>query len=209
MQLLEEVAGSLDMLAATSSHLEADFLELVPPTMSAGGFNAATGSLGFSSDFDFATASRAWATLYALLHSPRPSCRNNGYTWLLDLLLAEMAKGGLKHTHVLLRQLERNSPTISPAVRLLCGLLKSRSPQIRLGFVIVIEKLLLQCQKPGWDGDVSHTNTEDDLKEDATRKLGAQERALALQGLMIGALWQVISAKEKDCINILKVIIWY
>jgi hypothetical protein len=43
--------------------------------------------------------------------------------------------------------------------------------------------------------------------KDGLKTTGAQGRALAMLGLMNGALWQVISANDTDRINILQVIL--
>ncbi len=172
--------------------------------------------------------SKAWSTLHALLHSSQALCRSNGYSWLLELLAAEMACGGSKqsskfNTHALQRQisflgsleraaeseasLDGNHLAISSSVRLLCGLLKSSQPVVRRGFVLVLEKLLLQCQRPGLELEIPPPSGEGGESKDGLRTTGAQGRALAMLGLMNGALWQVISANDTDRINILQVIL--
>lgn len=174
-----------------------------------------------------AQVTKAWTTLKTLLHSPHSICRSNGYSWLLELLCAEMARGGSKqssklNTHALQRQLsllgslERaaetpspsptpsekasETPTISSAARLLCGLLKAKQPVVRRGFIHILEKLLLHCQRPGLELETPSVAVDGE-----TKTSGAQDRALAMLGLMNGALWQVISANDTDRINILQV----
>lgn len=97
------------------------------------------------------------------------------------------------------------TPTISSTARLLCGLLKAKEPVIRRGFVLVLEKLLLHCQRPGLELENSLPFAVDGEPKDGSRSMGVEDRALPMLGLMNGALWQVISANDTDRINILQV----
>lgn len=180
-QLLDDISASLDMLAAVYVHPDSSFEHLIKVTMISEGFTSVDTSGGTSPisrdrPLEPAQVTKAWTTLKTLLHSPHSICRSNGYAWLLELLCAEMARGGSKqssklNTHALQRQLsllgslERTSetpspsptpsektsetPTISSAARLLCGLLKAKQPVVRRGFIHILEKLLLHCQRPG------------------------------------------------------------
>ncbi|CAK9214723.1 unnamed protein product [Sphagnum troendelagicum] len=81
----------------------------------------------------------------------------------------------------------------------------SNQPVIRHGFVLVLEKLLVQCQRPGLELESTPPPSwEEGVTKDGLRSVGEQHRALAMLGLMNGALWQVISANDADRINILQ-----
>lgn len=227
LQFLDEVVTSLDKLAASYSNPEEEFTKLLPVTMA---------SEGLSSDNNFSqeTTRMAWSTLEFLLHSPRSSYRYSGYLWLLELLSAEMTRGGSKQstklkTNALQRQLgllgkqeratgvdvseneetgnQNHTPTISSAVRVLCSLLKSKNPSVRRGFVLILEKVLIQCQRHGLELEFNSASVIDGelTKQEGVRSTGAQDRALAMLGLMNGALWQAISANDTDRVNILQV----
>ncbi len=127
-------------------------------------------------------------------------CQSHGYSWLLELLAAEMAcgAGGSKqssklNTHMLQRQisvlgsleqatemeasLEGSHPvkTISQSVQLLYGLLKSNQPVIRHGFVLVLEKLLVQFQRPGLElKSTPPPSWEEGVTKDGLRSVGEQ-----------------------------------
>lgn len=228
-QLLDDITASLDALATAHVHPDSSFEHLIKATMMSEGLtNADAGGgspISREKALDSAVVTKAWATLRTLLHSPHSICRSNGYAWLLELLCAEMARGGSKqssklNTHALQRQLsllgslERateagtpqktsETPTISSAARLLCGLLKAKQPVVRRGFVLILEKLLLHCQRPGLEIETPIFAGEGETK-DGSRSSGAQDRALAMLGLMNGALWQVISANDTNRINILQ-----
>ena len=230
-QLLEDIMASLDLLASTYMHPDPSFEHLIKVTMISEGLSSpdvsGSGLVPRDRPLDPALVTKAWATLRKLLHSSNPLCRSNGYAWLLELLSAEMAHGGSKqasklNTYALQRQLsllgrlERateldftdktsETPTISSAARLLCGLLKAKEPVIRRGFVLVLEKLLLHCQRPGLELENLLPFAVEGEPKDGSRSMGVQDRALAMLGLMNGALWQVISANDTDRINILQV----
>jgi hypothetical protein len=229
-QLLDDITASLDLLASVHVHPDSSFEHLIKVTMISEGFTNVDSGAGspISRDrsLEPALVTKAWTTLRTLLHSPHHICRSNGYAWLLELLCAEMARGGSKqtsklNTHALQRQLsllgsleratetgspEKASevPTISSTARLLCGLLKAKQPVVRRGFVLILEKLLLHCQRPGLELETPNIAGEGEAK-DGSRSSVAQDRALAMLGLMNGALWQVISANDTDRINILQV----
>jgi len=233
-QLLEDITRSLDMLASEHTQPDVEFKVLIKVTMLSEGLTSGdvigTSALARDRTLDPALVSKAWATLCALLHSSLALCRSHGYSWLLELLAAEMAcgAGGSKqssklNTHMLQRQisvlgsleraaemeasLEGSQPvtTISQSVRLLYGLLKSNQPVIQRGFVLVLEKLLGQCQQPGLELESTPPPSwGEGVTKDGLRSVGEQGRALAMLGLMNGALWQVISANDADRINILQ-----
>lgn len=230
-QLLEDITRSLDAVASAHARSDLELVHLIKVSMLSEGLSSAdstnSGPLSRDKAIDPAQVTKAWATLHALLHSSRPLCRSNGYAWLLELLSAEMARGGSKqssklNTHALQRQLallgsleravETDSfdqrsdlPAISSAARILCGLLKAKQPVVRRGFVLILEKLLLQCQRPGLELETTPSSGGEGESKDGSRSMGAQDRALAMLGLMNGALWQVISANDTDRINILQV----
>jgi hypothetical protein len=168
---LDDVVASLDKLATYYAHPEEEFMDLLPLTMASEGLSS-----DLNSNFSQDTIRMAWSTLEFLLHSPRASYRYSGYLWLLELLSAEMTRGGSKQstklkTNALQRQLgllgnqeraaekdaleneetenQHHNPTISSAVRVLCSLLKSKNPSVRRGFVLILERVLIQCQRHG------------------------------------------------------------
>ncbi|CAM6094015.1 unnamed protein product [Calypogeia fissa] len=227
-EFLDAVVASLDKLAASYSNPEEEFMKLLPVTMASEGLSSDVKN-NFSQD----TTRMAWSTLEFLLHSPRSSYRYSGYLWLLELLSAQMTRGGSKQntklkTNALQRQLgllgkqERatgndaseneeignqiHTPAISSAVRVLCGLLKSKNPSVRRGFVLILEKVLIQCQRHGLELEYNSSCSIDGelTKQEGARNTGAQDRALAMLGLMNGALWQAISANDTDHVNILQ-----
>ncbi|KAL2632070.1 hypothetical protein R1flu_016756 [Riccia fluitans] len=229
-QLLEDVVGALDKLAATYAHPQEEFMGLVSLTLASEGLD--TSKTGETEDVpDSALVAKAWSTLEFLLHSPRPCYRFNGYVWLLELLQAQMARGSAKssklNTNSLQRQLgllgnlekpaadceapdsgsiEEQEETPSSAVRLLSGLLKSKRPSIRRGFVVVLERVLLLCQRYGCDLELSNSAVVDGevTKPEGMKGMVAQDRALAMLGLMNCCLWRAISANDTDRVNILQ-----
>ncbi|KAL3689988.1 hypothetical protein R1sor_016297 [Riccia sorocarpa] len=228
-QLLEDVVGALDKLAGTYAHPQEEFMELVSVTLASEGLD--TSKTGETEDMpDSASVAKAWATLEFLLHSPRPCYRFNGYVWLLELLQAQMARGSAKssklNTNSLQRQLgllgnlekpaansetsgsgrTEQEETPSSAVRLLSGLLKSKRPSIRRGFVVVLERILLLCQRYGCDLELSNLAVGDGevTKPEGMKGMVAQDRALAMLGLMNCCLWRAISANDTDRVNILQ-----
>lgn len=223
------MVAALDKLADSYAQLEEEFMVLLPVTMASEGL-----SCDINCNFSQDTVRMAWSTLEFLLHSPRASYRYSGYLWLLELLSAEMTRGGSKQstkvkTNALQRQLgllgkqeraaenevsdneesghQNHTPTISSAVRVLCSLLKSKNPSVRRGFVLILERVLIQCQRHGLELEFNlSTLTDGELtRQEGARSTGAQERALAMLGLMNGALWQAISANDTDRVNILQV----
>ena len=230
-QLLQDIMASLDLLTSTSMHPDHSFEHLIKVTMISEGLRSpdvsGSGLVPRDRPLYPAFVTKAWATLRKLLHSSNPLCRSNGYAWLLELLPAEMAHGGSKqasklNTYALQRQLsllgrlERateldftdktsETPTISSAARLLCGLLKAKEPVIRRGFMLVLENLLLHCQRPGLELEDLLPFAVEGEPKDASRFMRMQDHALAMLGLVNGALWQVISANDTDRINILQV----
>jgi hypothetical protein len=175
-QLLEDIMSSLDLLASTYMHLDPSFEHLIKVTMITEGLSSpdvsGSGLVSRDRPLDPASVTKAWGTLRKLLHSSNPLCRSNGYAWLLELLSAEMAHGGSKqasklNTYALQRQLsllgrlERateldftdktsETPTISSAARLLCGLLKAKEPVIRRGFVLVLRSFCCIVSGQDW-----------------------------------------------------------
>ncbi len=64
----------------------------------------------------------------------------------------------------------------------------------------------MQCQRRGLELESTPPPSwEEGVTKDGLRSVGEQGRALAMLGLMNGALWQVISANDADWINILQV----
>ncbi len=201
-QLLEDITRSLDMLGSEHTQPDVEFKLLIKVTMLSEGLMSGdvigTSALARDRTLDPVLVSKAWATLCVLLHSSLALCQSHGYSWLLELLAAEMAcgAGGSKqssklNTHMLQRQisvlgsleqaaemeasLEGSHPvtTISQSVQLLYGLLKSNQPVIRHGFVLVLEKLLVQCQRPGLELESTPPPSwEEGVTKDGLRSVG-------------------------------------
>ncbi len=203
-QLLEDITRSLDMLGSEHTQPDVEFKLLIKVTMLSEGLMSGdvigTSALARDRTLDPVLVSKAWATLCVLLHSSLALCQSHGYSWLLELLAAEMAcgAGGSKqssklNTHMLQRQisvlgsleqaaemeasLEGSHPvtTISQSVQLLYGLLKSNQHVIRHGFVLVLEKLLVQCQRLGLELESTPPPSwEEGVTKDGLRSVGEQ-----------------------------------
>jgi hypothetical protein len=104
------------MLASEHTQPDVEFKLLIKVTMLSEGLTSGdvigTSDLARDRTLDPALVSKAWATLCALLHSSLALCQSHGYSWLLELLAAEMAcgAGGSKqssklNTHMLQQQI--------------------------------------------------------------------------------------------------------
>ncbi|KAJ7548084.1 hypothetical protein O6H91_08G116800 [Diphasiastrum complanatum] len=215
VMLLEEITGLLDVLVAKHTSLDDEFQDLASKMSLS---DEITRMVDYDSTapstFESSNMVHGWATLHALLHSSQPNCRSHGYLWLIKLFSSEFERASLKETgplsaHSLQQQfdlLEKSSAdssdtkllaSVSPAVRLLCGLLKSPDPSIRQGFVLVLERLLSQYERVGFSSENTYTSLSDsDATIDQLANSNEQEFASSLVSLMNAALWQVISAND-------------
>lgn len=153
----------------------------------------------------------AWITLHSLLHSERITYRQNGYTWLGDLLIAEISDGrdanilsnikGLQHQIARAGVHDTSATSDVPlSIWLMCGLLKSKHYLIRWGFLYVLERLLMRCKFLLDENEMQHINGSNIGQEHVDNRL---EKANAVIDIMSSALSLVVN--ETDRINILKV----
>lgn len=152
-----------------------------------------------------------WSTLHSLLHSPRISCRQNGYIWLSDLLISEISDG--KDTDIwsnieILQQgitcaadLTTTSEASLP-ILLFCGLLKSKSNAIRWGFLFVLDRLLMRCKFLLDERRLQYFSSHNNERVNEDSHL---MKANAVIDIMSSAMSLVYQINETDRINILKV----
>lgn len=156
----------------------------------------------------------AWATLHSLLHSDRIACRQNGYTWLGDLLIAEITEKREDSVWSNIKKLQleithagdhdaSTASDVSLPISLMCGLLKSKNNLIRWGFLYILERLLIRCKFLLDENDMQQQSVKHDGDENGESRL---EKANAVVDLMSSALSLVAQINETDCINILKVL---
>eukprot|EP00850_Spirogloea_muscicola_P008218 SM000043S15846 [mRNA] locus=s43:484802:492593:+ [translate_table: standard] len=222
-ELLRDVMGALDELAAAHSRVPAAFAPALELTLA----TDATGASGDGSE-----AAAAWHTLGLLLHSTRAADRAIGRHWVLELLSQDLSRSagasvgsGLSQAARLLRQLslvesvskeEKGSPGGSDkeaakadevllSVRMLCALLQDKRPLVRREFVLLTERILLQYNAAQSQHKISESLSEG-LEEGykVMAEHGDPDRAIGLLMLMCNCLWQVVSANDTDRVLILQ-----
>nr|XP_048326407.1 uncharacterized protein LOC107413517 isoform X4 [Ziziphus jujuba var. spinosa] len=208
--LLESVTEKFDAIISSFTHLDKEFSHMLQMTKSYKVLESVEGS-GLRNGIDM-EAKLAWATLHSLLHSDRISYRQNGYTWLGDLLIAEISeeKNGsiwsniknLQQKIALAGVQDASSASDVPlSISLMCGLLKSRNYIIRWGFLFVLERLLMRCKFLLDEYDMQHSNGGDVGHVEKGSRL---EKANAVIDIMSSALSLVFQINETDRYNILK-----
>lgn len=208
MQLLENITEKFDAIISSFTHLDKEFLHLKQITKS---YKSIENVQVLRNDVSMQTK-LAWATLHSLLHSERITYRQNGYIWLGDLLIAEISEQRDASVWSNIKNLQlkiANAGVVDLSVAsdvplslwLLCGLLKSKSNQIRWGFLFILERLLMQC-KFLLDENETQQSSSDLGHEHVDRRL---EKANALIDIMSSALSLVAQINETNRINILKV----
>ncbi|XP_037495666.1 uncharacterized protein LOC105647937 isoform X2 [Jatropha curcas] len=200
--LLENITEKLDAIIGSFTHLDNEFSHLLHLTKACKFLESIE-----SGDRVIMKAKLAWATLHSLLHSERIAYRQNGYTWLGDLLIAEISDGrdvniwsNIKDLqHKISRAGNTDSSVASDvplSIWLMCGLLKSKDCLIRWGFLFVLERLLIRCKF------LLDENESINLGHDHVNN--RLEKANAVIDIMSSALSLVAQINETDRINILK-----
>ncbi|KAI9083405.1 hypothetical protein K1719_034619 [Acacia pycnantha] len=207
--LLEIVAEKFDAIISSFSHLDKEFSYMIQMTKSHKYLEHIEGmalrnGVGLK-------AKLSWTTLHSLLHSERIACRQNGYIWLGDLLIAEISGGrgesiwsNIKHFQQKIAdagtQDSSNTSDVPLPISLMCGLLKSKHNFIRWGFLFVLERLLMRCTFLLDEHEMQHVSSTDG----AEQKDWHLEKANAVIDIMSKALGLVFQRNETDRINILK-----
>ncbi|WCJ19565.1 hypothetical protein M5689_001850 [Euphorbia peplus] len=207
--LLENIIEKLDAIIGSFTHLDKEFSHLMQTTKSYKFLeNIEDASLRNSV---LTKAKLSWATLHSLLHSERIAYHQNGYTWLGDLLIAEISDGRDASIWSNIKALQHQitsagghdssvASDVPLSIWLMCGLLKSKNRLIRWGFLFVLERLLMRCKFLLDENEIhlNSGNTGTDL-EDARL-----EKANVVIDIMSSALSLVAQNTETDRINILK-----
>ncbi|XP_078429132.1 uncharacterized protein LOC144701249 [Wolffia australiana] len=205
--LLEKIASKLGGIISSFTHLDPEF-SCIDPEFSC--MIRVTRSCKFMDSFDLGDiqsdvsmqAKLSWANLHALIHSERPSCRQKGYVWLVDLLFSEISEGKasiLSNIKRIRSQIgycsgqESSLSSVPLCICIFCGLLNSKVNEIRWGFLFVLEKFLMRCKL-----------LLDEEASDHEKSVTHLEKASAVIDLMSSALTLVFQKNETDRINILK-----
>ncbi|KAE8670729.1 hypothetical protein F3Y22_tig00112114pilonHSYRG00215 [Hibiscus syriacus] len=208
--LLENITEELDIIIRSFTHLDTEFLHLKQITKS----NKLKDNIEGSSMQNGVAmkAKLAWSIVHSLLHSDRILYRQNGFIWLGDLLIAEIseARNGSIWSNV--RSLQNkiayagvhdsSGPSDIPlSIWLMCGLLKSKNSSIRWGFLVVLERLLMQCKFLLDESEMQQPSNSDVSNDNRDARL---ENANTVIDIMSSALSLVAQINETDRINILK-----
>ncbi|XP_050209025.1 uncharacterized protein LOC126659737 [Mercurialis annua] len=208
--LLENITEKLDATIGSFTHVDKEFTHLMQITKSYKSLESIE-SAGLRNSV-IIKAKFAWITLHSLLHSERIAYRQNGYTWLGDLLIAEISDGRdaniwsniidlqsqIAHAGVSDTSADSDVPL---SIWLMCGLLKSRHYLIRWGFLFVLERLLMRCKFLLDENEMQHINGRNAGHQHVDNRL---EKANAVIDIMSRALSLVAQINETDRINILK-----
>eukprot|EP00257_Ricinus_communis_P021026 XP_015580416.1 uncharacterized protein LOC8265972 [Ricinus communis] len=208
--LLENITEKLDAIIGSFTHLDKEFTHLMQITKSCKSLESIA-SAGLRNS-GIVKAKLAWITLHSLLHSERIAYRQNGYTWLGDLLIAEISDGrdanilsnikGLQHQIACAGVHDTSAASDVPlSIWLMCGLLKSKHYLIRWGFLFVLERLLMRCKFLLDENEMQQVNGSNVGQEHTDHRL---RKANAVIDIMSSALSLVTQITETDPINILK-----
>ncbi|KAL5716641.1 hypothetical protein ACHQM5_009777 [Ranunculus cassubicifolius] len=200
----EKISKKLETIISSFSHLNKEFSHMIHTTKSYHSLQLIEG--GTLDNSIQSEAKIAWATLHSLLHSERIAYRQNGYIWLVELLLTEISEEKEKSIWSSFKNLQRqiglagsqeysNDSQVPLAIWILCGLLKSKHNFIRWGFLFVIDKLLMRCKL---------LLDENELQASISDGESRLEKANAVIDIMSSALSLVAQINETDRINILK-----
>ncbi|KAH8497122.1 hypothetical protein H0E87_019716 [Populus deltoides] len=208
--LLENIAEKFNAIISSFTHLDEEFSHLIEITQSYKFLESLesailTNGVGMKSKL-------SWATLHSLLHSERIAYRRNGYTWLGDLLIAEITEGSNVNVWLNVKELQGKiayagvhdssvSSDVPVSIWLMCGLLKSKHNIIRWGFLFVLERLLMRCKFLLDENEMQSSRSNDASHEHADSRL---DKANAVIDIMSSALSLVAQINETDRINILK-----
>ncbi|KAL3579194.1 hypothetical protein D5086_020698 [Populus alba] len=208
--LLENIAEKFNAIISSFTHLDKEFSHLIEITQSYKFLESLESAIltnGVSMK-----AKLSWATLHSLLHSERIAYRRNGYTWLGDLLIAEITEGSNVNVWLNVKELQGKiayagvhdssvSSDVPLSIWLMCGLLKSKHNIIRWGFLFVLERLLMRCKFLLDENEMQSSRSNDASQEHADSRL---DKANAVIDIMSSALSLVAQINETDRINILK-----
>ncbi|XP_061986271.1 uncharacterized protein LOC133705165 isoform X2 [Populus nigra] len=208
--LLENVTEKFNAIISSFTHLDKEFSHLIETTQSYKFLESVESAVPRNGVG--VKAKLSWATLHSLLHSERIAYRQNGYTWLGDLLIAEITEGRDVNVWSNVKELQRKiayagvhdssvSSDVPLSIWLLCGLLKSKHNIIRWGFLFVLERLLMRCKFLLDKNEMQHPRSSNASHEHADSRL---EKANAVIDIMSSALSLVAQINETDRINILK-----
>ncbi|KAL6977340.1 hypothetical protein U1Q18_026141 [Sarracenia purpurea var. burkii] len=209
--LLEKITVKLDSFTSSFSHLDREFGQMVQITKSYKSMKSINdGVLGHTVGMK---VKLSWVTLHSLIHSERLVCRQNGYSWLGDLLMEEISEERDASIWSNIKSLQQKislagvndylaDSDVPLPIWLMCGLLKSKNSIIRWGFLFVIERLLMRCKFLLDENELQHSSSsETSGKQEDNSRL---EKANAVIDIMSSALSLVAQINETDRINILK-----
>uniref|UniRef100_A0A6M2ENW6 Uncharacterized protein n=1 Tax=Populus davidiana TaxID=266767 RepID=A0A6M2ENW6_9ROSI len=208
--LLENIAEKFNAIISSFTHLDKEFSHLIEITQSYKFLESLEGAI--LTNGVGMKAKLSWATLHSLLHSERIAYRRNGYTWLGDLLIAEITEGSNVNVWLNVKELQGKiayagvhdssvSSDVPLSIWLMCGLLKSKHNIIRWGFLFVLERLLMRCKFLLDENEMQSSRSNDASQEHADSRL---DKANAVIDIMSSALSLVAQINETDRINILK-----
>ncbi|XWS56557.1 hypothetical protein CRYUN_Cryun09bG0095600 [Craigia yunnanensis] len=208
--LLENITEKLDTIISSFTHLDKEFLHLKQIAKSNKFMDGIEGSslrngVGMK-------AKLAWAILHSLLHSDRISYRQNGFTWLGDLLISEISESRNGSVWSNIKSLQNkiayagvhdssDASDVPLCIWLMCGLLKSKNNIIRWGFLFVLERLLMRCKFLLDESEMQQSSNSDVGPDHRDTRL---EKANAVIDIMSSALSLVAQLNETDRMNILK-----
>ncbi|XAR66308.1 hypothetical protein NMG60_11012490 [Bertholletia excelsa] len=208
--LLEKIIEKLDKFINSFTHLDKEFAQMIQITKSYKSLKRIKG--GVLGPAVGMKVKLSWATLHSLIHSERLVCRQNGYVWLGDLLISEISEEGDLSIWSNIIKLQQqialagvndysDDSDVPLPIWLMCGLLKSKNPIIKWGFLCVLERLLMRC-KILLDENAQHASSNGAAGglQDNSRL----EKANAVIDIMSSALSLVAQINETDRINILK-----
>ncbi|XP_058774858.1 uncharacterized protein LOC131649129 isoform X3 [Vicia villosa] len=203
--LLETVTEKFDEMISSFTHLEGEFSHMIQITKTHRSPENMEG-VALRNDIGL-QAKHSWSTLHSLLHSERLSYRQNGCTWLGDLLIDEISGerdgtiwSNIKSFQENICQAGKHDSSATPdaplPISLMCGLLKSKHNYIRWGFLFVLERLLMRCK---------FLLDEYEMQQSRRSDLGHRkkdwhlDKAHAVIDMMSSAL--LFQINEKDCTN--------
>ncbi|CAH9121339.1 unnamed protein product [Cuscuta epithymum] len=218
---LEKIVEKLEMLIKSFTHLDKEFAQSRQMTKSLKSLKSIdevlllkNGLDGVSGNSIHMKAKLSWATLHSLLHSERTACRHNGYLWLGDLLIAEITEGRDESIWSSIRKLQQKIEALadvndySPdldipiSIWLMFGMLKSKNSVIRIGFLFVLERLLMRCKFLLDESEVQHVISGETVGN--LHGKSRLEKANAVIDIMSSALSLMAQLNETDGLNILK-----
>ncbi|XP_026413912.1 uncharacterized protein LOC113309656 [Papaver somniferum] len=211
--LLEKITRKLDIVMSSFGRLDGEFSDMIRVTKS---YKSLESIEDVTLEYGLSMKGKlSWTTLHSLLHSERSAYRQNGYIWLVELLLAEISEErdqsiwsnirnflqqiGLAGS----REASVGDSEVTLTIWTLRGLLKSKHNFIRRGFLFVIEKLLLRLKLLLDENELQKSSSSEigDGSHDGDIRL---EKANAVIDIMSSALSLVVQINETDRINILK-----